>query len=74
MKVFFFFFLKKKKNKKNKPIFTEIVLLLIGQNKVHMVKGITNAFDHMEFCLIINLTVGGKPPVIATCLLDLLLP
>ena len=36
-----------------------------------MVKGIVNAFDHMEFCLVINLTMGGIravtwPPVIAT--------
>ena len=38
-----------------------------------MVKGIMNAFDHMEFCLVINLTMGGNwavtctwPPTIAT--------
>ena len=36
-----------------------------------MVKGIINAFDNMEFCLILNLTVGDKeavtwPPIIAT--------
>ena len=36
-----------------------------------MVKGIINAFDIMEFCLVINLTIGGKravtrPPIIAT--------
>ena len=36
-----------------------------------MVKGIINAFDHMEFCLVINLTIGGNwavtwPPIIAT--------
>ena len=36
-----------------------------------MVKGIINAFDHMEFCLVINLTMGGNqavtwPPVVAT--------
>ena len=36
-----------------------------------MVKGIINAFDHMEFCLIINLLMGGNlavtwPPIIAT--------
>ena len=36
-----------------------------------MVKGIINAFDHMEFCLVINLTMDGEwavtqPPVIAT--------
>ena len=36
-----------------------------------MVKGIINAFDHMEFCLVINLTMAANwavtgPPVIAT--------
>ena len=36
-----------------------------------MVKGIINAFDHMEYCLVINLTIGGNqavtwPPIIAT--------
>ena len=36
-----------------------------------MVKGIINAFDHMEFYLVINLTKGGNsavkwPPIIAT--------
>ena len=36
-----------------------------------MVKSIINAFDHMEFCLVINLTMGGNravtwPPIIAT--------
>ena len=36
-----------------------------------MVKGIINAFDHMEFCLVINLTICGNlavscSPVIAT--------
>ena len=35
-----------------------------------MVKGIINTFDHMEFCLVINLTMGGNravacPPIIA---------
>ena len=36
-----------------------------------MVKGIINAFDHMELCLVINLTKGGnwtilQPPIFAT--------
>ena len=36
-----------------------------------MVKGIINAFDHIEFCLVLNLTMGGNwavtcPPIIAT--------
>ena len=36
-----------------------------------MVKGIINAFDHMEIYWVINLTMGGNravvwPPVIAT--------
>ena len=25
-----------------------------------MVKGIINAFDHMEFCFVLNLTMGGN--------------
>ena len=37
----------------------------------HMVKGIISAFDHMELCLVINLTKGGnlaitRPPIFAT--------
>ena len=28
-----------------------------------MVKGIINAFDHKEFWLVLNLTMGGKPAV-----------
>ena len=36
-----------------------------------MVKGIINAFDHMEFCFVIKLTTGDNrdvslPPVTAT--------
>ena len=36
-----------------------------------MVKNTVNAFNHMEFCLVINLTVDGNraviwPPIIAT--------
>ena len=32
-----------------------------------MVKGIVNAFDRMEFCLVISLTMDGTwPPIIAT--------
>ena len=36
-----------------------------------MVKGIINAFDHMEFCLVKNLTIGGNwavtwPPMVST--------
>ena len=35
-----------------------------------MVKGIINAFDHMDFCLVINLTMGDNwaiawPPIVA---------
>ena len=56
---------------KNKLIFTAIILLFIRQTQSHLVKGIINAFDHMEFCLVINLTMCGKlavtwPPMIAT--------
>ena len=29
-----------------------------------MVKGIINALDHMEFCLVINLAMGGNWAVI----------
>ena len=29
-----------------------------------MVKGIINAFDHMEFCLVIGLTIDGNQVVI----------
>ena len=29
-----------------------------------MVKGIMNAFDHMEFCLVIDLTMDGNQVVI----------
>ena len=43
-----------------------------------MVKGIINVFDHLEFCLVIQLTMGGNqavtwPPIIANRLV-LLLP
>ena len=36
-----------------------------------MVKGVINAFDHMELCFVINLTKDGKwaitrPPIFAT--------
>ena len=45
-----------------------------------MVKGIVNAFDHIEFCLVLNLTTasaGGKwaviwPPSFATRYVSLL--
>ena len=37
---------------KNRPIFTEIILLLSII--------IINAFDHMEFCLVINLEMVGN--------------
>ena len=56
---------------KTNPIFTEINLLFKDITQFYMVKGIINAFDHMEFCLVINLTMGGNqavtwPPIIAT--------
>ena len=31
--------------------------------KFHMVKGIINVFDHIEFCLVITLTMGGNRAV-----------
>ena len=36
-----------------------------------MVEGIINAFDHMEFCLVLNLTVSGS---FATRYISWLLP
>ena len=40
--------------------FTEIVVQLNDKRQFHMVKGIINAFDHMEFCLVINLTMASN--------------
>ena len=42
---------------------------LYDKTQFHMVKSIINAFDHMEFCLVIDLTVGGywaviRPPIV----------
>ena len=44
-----------------------------------MVKGIINAFDHIEICLVIKLTLDGIwavtwPPIIATRYVSLQLP
>ena len=44
-----------------------------------MIKGIMNAFDNVEFCLVVNLTMGGNwavtwAPIIATRYVVLLLP
>ena len=55
----------------NIPSFTETILLLIRQNTIPYVKGIINAFDHKELCLVINLTKGGNEviprlPIFAT--------
>ena len=46
---------------KNVPSFTEIVLL-IRQN-TNSIWSIINAFDHMELCLVINLTKGDKKAI-----------
>ena len=35
-------------------------LYLYDKTQFHMVKGIINAFDHMEFCLVINLTMASN--------------
>ena len=44
---------------KSKLFFNKIIVLLIyDKTQFHIVKGNINAFDHMEFCLVINLTVG----------------
>ena len=45
---------------KNKPIFTEIILLFIRQNKNPYGQSIIGAFGHMEFSLIINLKMGDR--------------
>ena len=52
------------------PIFTEFFLLLIRQNIIPYGQRHC-AFDHMELCLVINLTKGGnwaisRPPIFAT--------
>ena len=48
---------------KSKLFFTEIIVLLYDkiqyQTKFHMAKGTDNAFDHMEFCFVINLTMAS---------------
>ena len=48
---------------KSKLFLTEIIILLMRQNTIPYGQGIINAFDHMELCLVINLT---RPPVLAT--------
>ena len=55
---------------KNMPIITATILLLIRQ-QFHMDKGIINAFNPKEMCLVIYLTKGGNwaitmSPVFAT--------
>ena len=44
---------------KSKLFFTEIIVLFYDKTQFHMVKGIINAFDHMEFCFVINLTMAS---------------
>ena len=44
---------------KSKLFFTEIIVLLYDNTQFHMVKGIINAFDHMEFCLVIGLAMAS---------------
>ena len=45
---------------KSKLFFTKMIMFyLYDKTQFHMVRGIINAFDHMEFCLVINLTMGG---------------
>ena len=57
---------------KNMPIFTEIILLLIRQTQCHMVKGIINAIDHMEFWVATGLFHGHRYLLLG--MLVLLLP
>ena len=49
----------------SKLIFTEknYYVCIKDKTQFHMVKGIINAFDHMEFCLVLNLTMSGRPSV-----------
>ena len=48
---------------KNKPIFTELILLFMRQNTITH-GPIIYAFDHTEFCFVINLTMCGNWAVI----------
>ena len=47
---------------KSKLFFTEKKKLfyLYDKTQFQMVKGIISAFDHVEFCLVIILTIGGN--------------
>ena len=49
---------------RNKPIFTEIMILRIRQNTF------LYAFDHMEFCFVIELTMDGNQVVIRPPMVD----
>ena len=56
---------------KNKPIFTGNKSSVYKTKQFHMVKGIINASDHMQFSLVIHRTIGDNwagtwPPIIAT--------
>ena len=44
----------------SKLIFTEKNVCLKDKTKFRMVIGIINTFDHMEFCLVFNLTMCGN--------------
>ena len=46
----------------NKPIFIEIILLFIRQNTIASLSMPLrlNAVVHMEFCLVINVEMGGN--------------
>ena len=55
---------------KNKPIFTEIILFRTQNTILYGQRHAFDAFDHMEFCVVIHLTMGGTrvtwPSIIAT--------
>ena len=44
---------------KSKLLSPILLLYVSDKTQFHMVKGIINAFDHMEFCLVINLTMAS---------------
>ena len=50
-----------------------MILLFIGQNTISYGQKHYHAFDHMEFCFVINLPMGGNWAVILQTMLVLLL-
>ena len=55
------------------------IIMRMGTQQQHMIKGIISAFDHMEICFVINLAMCGNravawQPIIASGYVSLLLP